>query len=98
LDVLRTVLAEDTMDCLFNVIWTGPSHDFVEEYLKFYEAWHGRCQKTVATWIYGPSLPLIDEMSGRMEDLGFPVFSSLEMAIKALGIAYRYSDRKKGEE
>jgi acyl-CoA synthetase (NDP forming) len=33
-----------------------------------------------------------------MEDLGFPVFSDLEMAIKALGMAYQYSNRKKGEE
>jgi acyl-CoA synthetase (NDP forming) len=33
-----------------------------------------------------------------MEDLGFPVFSDLEMAIKALGIAYQYSNQKKGEE
>jgi acyl-CoA synthetase (NDP forming) len=97
-DILRTVLAEDHMDCLFNVIWTGPSQDFIEEYLKFYEEWQGRCQKTIATWIYGPSLPLIHEMSGRMEDLGFPVFSDLEMAIKALGIAYHYSNRRKGEE
>jgi hypothetical protein len=32
-----------------------------------------------------------------MEDLGFPVFSDLEMAIQALGIAYQYSNRKKGE-
>jgi acetyltransferase len=97
-DILRTVLSEDAIDCLLNVIWTGPSHDFVEEYLKFYGALQGRSQKTIATWIYGPSLPLIDAMSGRMEDLGFPVFSDLEMAIKALGIAYHYSSRKKGEE
>jgi acyl-CoA synthetase (NDP forming) len=97
-DILRTVLAEDQIDCLFNVIWTGPSQDFVEEYLKFYEALQGRYQKTIATWIYGPSLPLIHQMSGRMEDLGFPVFSDLEMAIKALGIAYQYSNQKKGEK
>jgi hypothetical protein len=31
-----------------------------------------------------------------MEDLGFPVFPDLEMAIKALGIAYQYTIRKKG--
>ncbi len=97
-DILRTVSADDNIDCLFNVIWTSPSQDFVEEYLKFYEALRGRYQKTIATWIYGPSLPLIHEMSGRMEDLGFPVFSDLEMGIKALGIAYQYSNQKKGEE
>ena len=97
-DILRTVLADDNIDCLFNVIWTSPFEGFVEEYLKFYEGLQGNYQKTIATWIYGPSIPLINEMSSRMEDLGFPVFSDLEMAMKALGIAYQYSRQKKGEK
>jgi acyl-CoA synthetase (NDP forming) len=96
-DILKTVLADDQIDCLFNVIWTSPFKEFVEEYLKFYESLQGYDQKTIATWIYGPSIPLIHEMSGRMEDMGFPVFSDLEMAIKALGMTYQYSNRKKGE-
>jgi hypothetical protein len=89
---------DDNIDCLFNVIWTSPFKEFVEEYLKFYEALKGNYQKTIATWIYGPSIPLVNEMSGRMEDLGFPIFSDLEMAIKALGSAYQYSNRGKGEK
>jgi len=96
-DILKTVLADDQIDCLFNVIWTSPFEEFVEEYLKFYGTLQGNDQKTIATWIYGPSIPLIHEMSSRMEDLGFPVFSDLEIAIKALGIAYQYSNWKKGE-
>jgi acyl-CoA synthetase (NDP forming) len=96
-DILKTVLEDDHMDCLFNVIWTSPFKEFVEEYLKFYGEMQGNYQKTIATWIYGPSIPLVNELSSRLEDLGFPVFSDLEMAIKALGIAYQYSDRKKGE-
>ena len=97
-DILRTVLADDNIDCLFNVIWTSPFEGFVEEYLKFYEGLQGNYQKTIATWIYGPSIPLIHHMAGRMEDLGFPVFSDLETAIKALGISCQYSSRKKGEK
>jgi acyl-CoA synthetase (NDP forming) len=96
-DILRTVLADDNIDCLFNVIWTSPFEEFVEEYLKFYRESQGKHQKTIATWVYGPSIPLIHEMSGRMEDMGFPVFSDLETAIKALGMAYQYSNRRKGE-
>ena len=96
-DIFKTVLSDDNIDCLFNVIWTSPFEEFVEEYLKFYGTLQGKYQKTIATWIYGPSIPLINEMSSRMEDLGFPVFSDLEMAIKALGIAYQYSKWKKGE-
>jgi len=95
-DILKAVLLDDNIDCLFNVIWTSPFEDFVEEYLKFYKELQGNYQKTIATWIYGPSVPLINEMSSRMEDLGLPVFSDLEMAIKALGIACQYSNRKRG--
>ena len=97
-DILKTVVADDNIDCLLNVIWTSPFKEFVEESLKFYESLQGNYQKTIATWIYGPSVPLINEMSGRMEDLGFPVFSDVETAMKALGIAYQYSIRKKGEK
>jgi len=95
-DVLRAVLLDDDIDCLFNIIWTSPFEGFVEEYLKFYEGLKGDYQKTIATWIYGPSLSLIHKMSNRMEDLGFPVFSNIETAVKALGMAYQYSNRKKG--
>jgi len=97
-DILKTVLADDNVDCLLNIIWTSPFKEFVEEYLRFYEKLRGNYQTTIATWIYGPSVSLINEMSGRMEDLGFPVFSDVETAIKALGIAYQYSIRKKGEK
>ena len=41
-DILKTVLADDQIDCLFNVIWTSPFKEFVEEYLKFYEILAGK--------------------------------------------------------
>jgi acetyltransferase len=97
-DILRTVLADEHIDCLFNIIWTSPFEEFVEEYLKFYREWQRDDRKTIATWVYGPSIPLIHKLSSQMEDLGFPVFSDLEMAIKALGMAYQYSKQKKGEQ
>lgn len=96
-EILKTVLADDKIDCLFNVIWTSPFREYVSKYLEFYKELEGCYHKTIATWIYGPNLSLVNEMSSRMEDLGFPVFSSLEIAIKALGIAYQYASSKKGE-
>lgn len=95
-NILKTVLEDETIDSLFNVLWTSPFESFVEQHLRFYKEIKGKYQKTIATWIYGPSIPLIKEMSSRMEDLGFPVFPDLEMGIKALGIAYQYAIRKKG--
>jgi len=95
--ILTAVLEDNTIDCLFNVIWASPFQSFMEEYLKFYAKIAGKHQTTIATWIYGPSIPLVQEMSSRMEDCGFPVFSDPETAMKALGIAYQHSLWKKGE-
>ncbi len=97
-DILKVVICDENIDCLLNIIWTSPFPEFVEEYSRFYAGLQRNCQKTIATWIYGPSTPLMKQLSARMEDLGFPVFSDIETAMKALGIAYQYSIRKKGEK
>ncbi len=98
--ILKDVLADDNIDCIFNVIWVGPSGKYIEDYFKFYKELQGRYQKTIATWIYGPRIPLINEITSRLEDLGFPVFPNIEMAIKALGMACQYAmtRREKGDE
>lgn len=95
-DVVKTVLRDHRIDCLLNIIWVSPFKEFVEEYLNFYRALKEAHQKTIATWIYGPSIPLTHQLYKGLEDLGFPVFSDIEMAIKALGIAYQYSVKKGG--
>ncbi|NWG01559.1 MAG: CoA-binding protein [Syntrophaceae bacterium] len=97
-EILQTVMLDQNIDCLFNVIWTSPFEAFVDEYLKLYSSLQRDDQKTIATWVYGPSLPLIRKLSNGLEDLGFPVFSDLETAIQALGMAYQYSTWKKGEK
>lgn len=97
-DVVKTVLRDHHIDCLLNIIWVSPFKGFVEEYLKFYRELKEAHQKTIATWIYGPSIPLIHQLSKGLEDLGFPVFSDIETAIKALGIAYQYSIKKGGSD
>ena len=96
-EILKTVLRDDNIDCLLNIIWTDPAGGLIEGYIKTYKELQERYQKPIATWIYGPRLPTIDDLTLRLEDLGFPVFSDFEMAIKALGIAWQYVVRKKGE-
>lgn len=97
-EIIKTVLRDNHIDCLFNVIWTSPFEEFVDEYLKIYKELQRDDRMTIATWVYGPSIPLINKLSSGLEDLGFPVFSELETAIKALGISYHYSNWKKGEK
>lgn len=96
--ILRAVLKDENVDCLFNVIWTGPTQTFLEEYLRIYRQLKEINQKTVATWVYGPKVSLIQELTFGLEELGFPVFKDLEKAIKALGLASHYSLLKRREE
>jgi acyl-CoA synthetase (NDP forming) len=97
-EILSTVLEDDHVDCLFNVLWAGPMEGSSEIYFKTYEALKRNHSKPIATWIYGPRSPLISTLGQRLEDLGFPVFSDLEMAVKVLGMAWQYARRKKERE
>ncbi|OGP73761.1 MAG: hypothetical protein A2V86_01290 [Deltaproteobacteria bacterium RBG_16_49_23] len=96
-EILKTVTVDPCIDSIFNVIWTGPSGEFIEEYLKIYRELQGN-RVPVASWVYGPRLDSINEMSRRLEELGFPVFPDIEMAIKALGVASQYAKAKGGDQ
>ena len=97
-EILKAVLADDNIDCLLHIIWAGPAGASVEDYTKMYRGIHGIYQKPVAIWIFGPRLPIIYDMTYNLEDLGFPVFSELETAIKAIGVAYQYASWKKEKQ
>ncbi len=94
-DILKTVMADPCIDSVFNVLWTGPTGEFIEEYLKIYRDLKGN-EKPIATWIYGPRVPYLQEMSCQLENLGFPVFPNIEMAMKAIGVATQYATSKGG--
>jgi acyl-CoA synthetase (NDP forming) len=94
-EILKTVTVDPCVDSIFNVIWTGPSGEFMEKYLKIYRELEG-IRKPIASWVYGPRVPYINEMTCQLEDMGFPVFPEIEMAIKALGTASQYAKTKGG--
>lgn len=95
-EILQTTIHDPCIDSIFNVIWTGPSAELVEDYLNLYRTLKGS-PKTIATWVYGPRIPYLHEMTRQLEAMGFPVFSDIEMAIKALGVATRYATVKGGD-
>jgi|GEM_PF-1405829 acyl-CoA synthetase (NDP forming) len=97
-EILKVALADDNIDCLFYILWADPAGASAENYTIIYRRLHGICQKPVVIWIYGPRLPIIYDITHNLEDLGFPVFSNLETAIKAIGVAYQYAIWKKREE
>jgi len=89
-ETLNTMMADPSIDSIFNVLWTGPSHELIEDYLKIYQGLQGN-HKTIASWVYGPRVSYMNELSHHLEEMGFPVFSDIEMAIKAIGVATRYA-------
>ncbi len=95
-EILKTVTVDPCIDSIFNVIWTGPSGEFMEEYLKIYRGLQGN-RKPIASWVYGPRVHYVNEMTCQLEDMGFPVFPEIEMAIKALGKASQYAKTKGGD-
>jgi acetyltransferase len=90
-NVVEAVAADRNVDMLFNVVWANPAEVIFNSTLKVYERIKDRIKKPIATWIYGPSSKAAADMAKRIEEMGFPVFSSPEKCVRALGLAYQYS-------
>ena len=50
--------------------------------------------KTVNVWLYGTSLPAMEELARQLQARGLPAYFDLDIAIKALGCAAYYSKFK----
>ncbi len=50
-----------------------------------------RTSKPFVVWIYGMQLTAMEEMVRQLEAHGIPAYLEFETAVKALGIAARYS-------
>jgi acyl-CoA synthetase (NDP forming) len=89
-EIFSAVLADENVDCLFNILWIDHVGRLVEAYEVVYTRIKGVYRKPMATWLYGPNKETIHTMRQRMEELGFPVFSGPEAAVRALGMALRF--------
>ncbi|MEJ2724094.1 MAG: CoA-binding protein [Deltaproteobacteria bacterium] len=94
-EILGTVVGDPNIDAFFNVLWANPSGHIVKRYIEAYETLKGVCSKPLVTWVYGPDVKLSSELGERLEDMGFPVFSTPESAIRALGLAHKYARWKR---
>jgi len=92
--ILKEVLGDRQVDGLFNVLWADAHGNNTNAYLDAYETLKVSMGKPVVTWIYGPNPASIDDLTEKVEELGFPVFSTPERCIKALGLAARYAALK----
>jgi acyl-CoA synthetase (NDP forming) len=94
--ILSAVTADENVDAVLNVMWADPGRYMKAMYLEAYEQLKARHAKPTATWLYGPDTSMIAELAERLENLGFPVFSNLKTSIKALGLACKYANIRKG--
>jgi acyl-CoA synthetase (NDP forming) len=95
--ILKSVMADENVDALFNVLWADSTGMSTESYIKAYEEVKSNSRKPLVSWVYGPDKGLVRDIVERLENLGFPVFSSPETAIRAVGLAFRYSRIRGGE-
>jgi len=89
--IVRSVMEDKNVDALLSILWAGSMDVGISGYIKAYEDLQDRYPKPVVTWVCGPSISIIDELTERLESLGFPVFSSLKTSIKAVGLSLRYA-------
>ena len=94
--ILEAVISDENVDALLNVMWADPSGLTKEMCLEAYGRIKSPYTKPVATWVYGPETRKVADLAEALADLGFPVFSDLKTSIKALGLAYKYAQIKKG--
>ncbi|MCF8142694.1 MAG: CoA-binding protein [Deltaproteobacteria bacterium] len=94
-DILETVLRDENVDALFNVMWADARGKNEKAYMEAYTALKGLVPKPVVTWIYGPNPSSTRKLKELVEDLGYPVFDEPERCVKALGMAYRYTQTRK---
>jgi acyl-CoA synthetase (NDP forming) len=89
--ILSAVMKDENVDCVFNALWAGEIGNCLEAYIGAYEELRGRALKPLATWICGPNHDVSAELTTKLEDMGFPVFPTIETSIKAMAMALRYA-------
>jgi len=94
-DVIAEVLNDANVDCAAISVYVG-FEDLIAIIVEMFEHLKPRIAKPLALWIYGMQLPVLDEMYRQLEERGLPAYLDLESAVRALGIAARYSRIKAG--
>jgi acetyltransferase len=89
-EVIAMALDDVNVDCATIVLYGGvmsPTQFVVE----MFDHLKQRISKPVTIWLYGTQLSLLEEMSRQLEKRGFPTYTDLETAVRALGALSSYS-------
>jgi acyl-CoA synthetase (NDP forming) len=89
-EIIAMVLDDANVDCATIVLYGGvmsPVRLVVEMFYRLKR----RISKPVTIWFYGTQLSLLEEMSRQLEERGFPTYTDLETAVRALGALSSYA-------
>jgi acyl-CoA synthetase (NDP forming) len=90
------VLRDENVDCLTITFYAGlqlvPMLPVIVDMI---ETSARGVSKPVNVWLYGTSLPAMEELARRLHARGFPAYLDMDAAIKALGCAAAYSRIKR---
>lgn len=88
------VFSEDkNVDCMLITFYAFPGVN-PELYVNLLKETAGAKEKPVVVWIYGPSNEGANKIYSTLEAADYPAYFSIEMAVKALGAMYQYTQIK----
>ena len=89
-DTVSMVLEDDNVDCL--AISTYGGENFTS--LEILSDIRSKFSKPLVIWTYGQSLSEVAQITRNLDNIGVPVYSEWQTAIKALGVAWQYAQIK----
>ena len=88
---MEVLMTDDNVDCVATISSLDPFGGGLADFTRLAESLRNNLSKPVATWVYGAIPAYITELTGRLESLGFPVYTEPDTPIKALSVMYKYS-------
>jgi acetyltransferase len=89
-EAIAVVLEDANVDLAFVAAYAG-FEGMIPPVVEMFSRLKRRTTKTLAVWIYGMKLPVIEEMSRQLEAQGLATYVDPETAVRALGAAAEYS-------
>ncbi|MBS7249775.1 MAG: CoA-binding protein [Candidatus Freyarchaeota archaeon] len=84
---------DPNVDCLLITFYAFPGVT-PELYVNMLKEVRGSVEKPAAIWIYGPSNESINKIYKALEAADYPAYLDIDMAVKALGAMYQYTQIK----
>jgi acetyltransferase len=89
-ETIAAVLDDSNVDCVTATLYSSSDAE-TPVYMDILDRVMKNVTKPVSIWIYGTELAAMGELSRQVQGRGLPAYFDIELAIKALATAARYS-------